>query len=648
MFVEAMSFSRLLVIVAFSAWARTAGATITVTINQPQSGAAVGDSLAISASVSSPYQITSVQAQTGSVSGALSGSYSGTLDISSLPLGPTTLSVTATDTFGNTGSAQVMFAHDRPPSLTVVDPLPETVARPSFHVSASCAGAGSYPCNSLTLHQGSPSGTVVGSSTTGSLDQMETPSGLEGQKVNFYLVAADSAGLSTTSAAIPLYFDTSPRLIEVETVPGPIFDVDSTRIAYAMGIRTRGTTNDVVLPSQLGTDCHLSTNGVLCSGGEWSNGAIVTTWTVGGTNAFNGRVFAARGNYAIWEQNAPFSMTGYYRDSIAGTTTQVLNTFPNAISASDVAATGEAVFINFTSDTSQEQVFLYRGGVLTQLTNGYRHEFAFTDGVNVVYDRYYIGFTVVSTYLYNIASGTTVTLVPDPPPCFSDFILNDSHAVAGGWTAYAMPDNSCVVQLWVRAPDDTRTQVSIWSTGTSVDAINGAGEVMMLNTSSLGSYRYHASPGVLPDVVNSQLGHAIWLDNQWYIIMGRTLFSIGGSPPPDAGTDGSATPPDAGTTPDAPAPPPDAPRMPDAPMTMSDAATATPDAPAMTDAPATTPDALRPPDAASGNNNNASMDNGGCAIVAHTGPSSDGWALLLALFVIFGRPLRNARRRLLH
>jgi hypothetical protein len=102
-------------------------------------------------------------------------------------------------------------------------------------------------------------------------------------------------------------------------------------------------------------------------------------------------------------------------------------------------------------------------------------------------------------------------------------------------------------QVWVRAPDDTRTQLSVWSTSSTVDAINDAGQVMMLNTSSLGANRYLASAGVFPETISSTLGHAIWLDGQWFVVMGRTLFSIGPPPPPaDAGTgamDASVAPP---------------------------------------------------------------------------------------------------------
>jgi hypothetical protein len=48
-------------------WSFSAEATVTVSISQPTTTTVVGNSLSITASISTPYQITSVQAQAGSV-----------------------------------------------------------------------------------------------------------------------------------------------------------------------------------------------------------------------------------------------------------------------------------------------------------------------------------------------------------------------------------------------------------------------------------------------------------------------------------------------------------------------------------------------------------------------------------------------------
>ena len=159
---------------------------------------------------------------------------------------------------------------------------------------------------------------------------------------------------------------------------------------------------------------------------------------------------------------------------------------------------------------------------------------------------------------------------------------------------------------------------------------------MMLNSSPLGSFRYHASRGVFPDAVNSQLGRAIWVDNQWYIIMGRTLFAIAGLSPPDGGTggsDGSTMTPDAGTTPDAPAG-----TTPDAPAgTPSDAPAGTiPDAPG-----GTPPDAPAPIDASgAGGSANAPTQDSGCSVVLGT-PTASSFSFFVVAVVLASRRYRR-------
>src|SRR5215813_13833973 len=83
-------------------WTSTASASITVTINTPSAGQAVGDSLSVGAAVASnPFQVSTVRASVGSVTAPLTATpgqgYAATLDISSIPIGNATLTVTATD-----------------------------------------------------------------------------------------------------------------------------------------------------------------------------------------------------------------------------------------------------------------------------------------------------------------------------------------------------------------------------------------------------------------------------------------------------------------------------------------------------------------------------------------------------------------------
>src|SRR5260370_720163 len=90
------------------AFCAKAQATITPYIIVPAAGDLVGNSLHIVAGVTSTYQIQSL---TATVAGRLTNltfnaSWIGDLSLAGLPRGPQTLSLNATDVFGNSGQAQ--------------------------------------------------------------------------------------------------------------------------------------------------------------------------------------------------------------------------------------------------------------------------------------------------------------------------------------------------------------------------------------------------------------------------------------------------------------------------------------------------------------------------------------------------------------
>src|SRR5262249_27235078 len=89
---QMMRWTQLLVAFAITTVAHAAAASVTVTINQPGAGAPVGDSLVVSAAIySDPYAVSTARATVGSIMAPLSTAGQGTIDISSLPIGSTTL-----------------------------------------------------------------------------------------------------------------------------------------------------------------------------------------------------------------------------------------------------------------------------------------------------------------------------------------------------------------------------------------------------------------------------------------------------------------------------------------------------------------------------------------------------------------------------
>ncbi len=518
-----MRWGRVLVLIGWCSLSAFAHAAVTVNITQPSAGDLVGDSLSIAATIGSPYQLASVTATAGTASGNLTTSLSssGTLDLSGVATGPTTLTVTATDTQGNSGSAQVVIKHDYPPIVAVSAPLPLTVARPNVRVTGTCSDGDAYPCQSLAVRVGSPTGTPLATVNASSMDQVIALDAYRGQQIALYLVATDTAGSTAASAGVPVFVDDSPQLVEVATVPNPIVDVDETRILHGMTIRTRGTTTDVALPSSLGDTCRLSPKGALCNAGEWKDGAVVATWNQAATTGVSGfRMFAARGGYAVWvDTDGKGNYSAWYRDSAADTTTKVL-TNPYFIYAGDVGANGLAAYIiQSATGANYFPVYTYSGGTLAPITpTNTKYEGVLIDGNNVIYRQWFLGYEG-DVFLY---TGTD-TLTFTSGGCNLPF----SYAVNGGWTAYNVAVDACqTLQVWTRAPDDTRHQLSIWSTSSTIDAVSDTGEVMMFNASSLGNHRYLASASLGPVAVSTPLGRAVSIGGQWYVVMGRSLFSV--------------------------------------------------------------------------------------------------------------------------
>jgi hypothetical protein len=175
-----------------------------------------------------------------------------------------------------------------------------------------------------------------------------------------------------------------------------------------------------------------------------------------------------------------------------------------------------------------------------------------TDGINLVADSFPTDLTTPATWAVVSLSTLRASALPGPSPVVpSSGGINPYTSYAnGGWTAYVLSN-----QVWVQSPSGTDTQLSIFNSASTVDAVATNGEVMFLNSgdpaAGVPSGRYLRIPPGLPGRINSQLGFAVPGCDDWYVRMGGTLFSVAGTADagsgcvspvsPDAGVDGSTT-----------------------------------------------------------------------------------------------------------
>jgi hypothetical protein len=545
---------------AVQATTATALAAISFTVSTPAQSEVVGTSLSVSAVVNSTYAVQTVSAQVGTVMANLSAPssaaqpWTGALAIGALPYGSQTLTITATDALGNTGSTTVSFLHHNPPVIQVVSP-DSAVARPTISLVASCSDA----TGCLQQSTGQPGFEVTFSKVNGqsvttngnTLNQTIDLAAYDGQQVDLTFTATNSDH-ETTNVTRQVYVDTSTDLVPVATVPGLIFDFDATRILYrkadnSVVIRDRQTQADTIVGSA-SSGSTIAPFGVLTSAGAgWVSSdppsapcglGSASAWYWNGGNATQ---FAPQ----PWCQPDSNPLAQFAGDWALPIPPAAAVDSPSTFTTINLV-TGASVMHSFAVNhgndlgwavTSSGDVLLlaagnpnatlYRdhGGTITSFDAGGPAGGLITDGTIVAFGVTVDGGSWLD--LLELSSGMQRLVCASPV----------AYQVNGSWTACVQNLNG-VNQVSSVSPSGTSTQLSIYNTNSSIDALGPTGEVMFVNggdaDAGVAAGRYLRMPPALPERINSQLGTAVARCDGWYIKMGGTLFQVSGTE--DAGT----------------------------------------------------------------------------------------------------------------
>jgi len=453
-----------------------------------------------------------------------------TLDVSNIPSGTYPLTITIIDAKGNTGTVTKNVVIDRPPVLNIVAPVNNNALILSttnpIPYNASCSD--DYQCVGLAL-------TVVGDKTvvsginsiSGTLDL--TP--YDGSTITLQYTAADSVGQLTTSN-IQLTVDLNPLTSQVTTVPGLIVDTDGNRVLYTDSTSTKlylydlskHTTILLYTRSSSSPLAQYYSPKLTPVGAEWvvydpsmtyyselfsfENGNLVDLGTAPGyTNK-------TQGNFLVWNNPA----TLYERNLTLGT-----NTALGAISSNgdnySLAANG-AVAYTFSSlvtpsSTYTQTVYLTQGGVAQVVGTGIN---ARTDGTGVLYinatpSTSTTGVVTPSTLYY--ANGTNA-------PMTLGTTVGGKYRINNGWIAYSLSQNG-VEQVWRGTPLGTNTQLTFYSTSSSVEALDSSGALVL----TANRHRYYVAPNSnnLVDI-GTPLGSAVFVSGKLYIYIKGTLLSV--------------------------------------------------------------------------------------------------------------------------
>jgi hypothetical protein len=447
-----------------------------------------------------------------------------------------TVTVVATDVFGDSGQAQAVFTFDRKPVLTVSEPLAESVARPTIHVTLSCTDDDPAGCSSVTVvnHE---RGTTLATGSA-SIDTTISLASDEGRAVTLGFWAQDSAS-QVVGGGRRIYVESSPSITEVASVPKSILDVQPDRILYGdeggFAIRTLSSGLDELIPAipdKAPQNGFLSPRGaIFVAWGEttttseiydWRDGTLLALSPEGSTTSVQ-----VKGDFAIWSEYPNLARL----DLQAGQKTLIPPTW-NSVPHwdNDVAPNGDVVFTDQVPSSTPQgydyHLFRWHSGTSTQLTNslGLWDFGPRTDGTSVVFWRRDPA-GVLPTSLVLLDGTGEVTLDPDQG--------NTSYVqrqVVNGWIAFNRRAPDSTYQVWLRSPSASELQVSFFGSSSWVGALSSEGRLTFMNGFEYSGGRHYLKvPGLAARDFAWNMGRTLWLGQTAYVALGRSLFRVEGS-----------------------------------------------------------------------------------------------------------------------
>lgn len=499
----------------------TATSPFTITITQPIAGRAYGDSLPVRATAQSATgPITRMTARVEGRAVNLAAGQ-GTLDLAGLAEGEKVLLVWAVTAAGDSGAAARPFVLNRAPQLTAVGPISGSVIRGNTaRIDAECTDpsgctrvavyASRYPDDSRSQW------TLLAEGTT-SFHGDVSLAAWNGQPATLFVEATDALG-GRSVAAFSVFAENTPAWTEVASGGLRALDVDATRILYVdstggalrLFLRARGggaATELLAVPAGQNLEtARLFPGGAIFATRtaihEYRSGAVSLLAT---TSAFITHTLDVQGTWAAWN----VGNTLYRRDLAGGTTVVVSTTADNG---SHVGPNGDVAY----RATGDDEIYRWRDGVSTPVSNGLRGYVPVTDGTQVVWG------TGTSIYLWRgpgTAELLTSLAVTPTTPSF--------YEANGGWAAFVRPDAGGMGSVFTVAPDGTRRAASFGG-DSRIAALGPDGSVVYLRLVNPLFRRFATRPPYTaqPVDIGANLGEIRFIGTELYVFVGRSVFRV--------------------------------------------------------------------------------------------------------------------------
>lgn len=499
----------------------TATSAFTFSVTRPQAGRSYGDSLPLQATATSTTgTIVRMTARVEDRSVNLSAGQ-GTLNLAGLAEGQKSLLIWAVTSAGDSGAVQVPFVLNRAPVLTVTAPVRGTVIRTgSVRIDADCtdqSGCTRVAVYATTFPDGLGERTLLAEGTT-SFHGDVSVAAYNGRRIALFVEATDALGGTSRTVLWPIYVENTAAWQEVASAGFRALDVDATRILYVDSVA--GTERVMVRALAGGTPTELlqaTAGDEVKLGRLFAGGAIFSTRdriyeSRGGPAAqlaftsYLGDLLRVDGDFAVWSAGG----TLWRRQLSTGTTTVISTDMLTG--NHDVAANGDVVFTG-----SDFQVYRWRDGVTTHVSNGLRGVWPRTDGSQVIWTA------DGAIYLWRGGTPEWLTSVsPGPyPPLY--------YEVNGGWAAYVKPSASGQGQVFSVAPDGTVRQVSSSTGEARLDAVGPDGAVVYIQPfGALSPRRWLSEP---PYTARTDVGgyfpeEVRFIGDDPYFFVGRSVFRV--------------------------------------------------------------------------------------------------------------------------
>jgi hypothetical protein len=488
----------------------------------------VPDTIELRVKAVSPRAVASVRAEVAGIKTALTlrsgGDWDARIDISKLPLDTLPITVVVTDVAGDTATSVTRVLHDRLPTIDLVAPLNETVARPQLSYSATCTD--DFPGCTISIFDGFPETTPPLVTGTGKISGTLSLAVSEGKRVSLVFVARDSR-FQTRSVARTIYVESSQQLDSIGSVPTPFWDVDVTRALF--GKTDTPTVTLRTWPS--GVDERIITSFVPGSARLTPYGAIVSKsfgesidWRGGTATHVSGVVNEVVGQYARFSEPAKNRTYFQYRYDLATRFTVLVGEFDCCGASLRLSANGDVIIAGVDGALRR-----YRNGILSKLPgeppSTLGDSLPLVDGEVVVYRKTSPGI-FAETYQIAMNDGSK-EIVLGPPRSqnsspLSKILPGQDYAVNNGWVAFTQSNASMQRQVWLRSPSGELRQVSPVGIDVLISAVGPDGTVVF----TAGGRRFLIPPnGVARDVGGSH-GTVQFFSAQPYLILGRSFWRI--------------------------------------------------------------------------------------------------------------------------